>query len=267
MESFEKLSLIKPRPSPKMDQIFWALEEGWPGARVNGHKYDRFVLWGLIGNNIEYMRSKYIFCDMPYHGRLQDENYEESFWRWCYGGLHDNRKLDLPIDRFEKWGRKVKPWKTDGEYILICPSSETMTRQMHNGSVEQWVAMVRKGLTTFTKVPTRVRFKPRKNGTSGPSVAKVPIEKDLEGAKAVITSGSITAIDALLEGVPVFTTKPEVCPSAWCSNTDFSKINNPVLFDREQLFANLAYKQYSIEEMRNGTCYEMSLRFLHDQKR
>ena len=266
MESSEKLSLIQSRPSPKMDRIFAALEEGWPNAQINSYEYDRFVLWGLIDNNIMYMMHKFIFCDMPYNGRYDpnNEDWDNTYWRWCYEGLHDNRKLDVPIDRFEQWGRKVKPWKTDGEYILICPSSETMTRVMHSMSVDSWVEMVRKDVTSHTNIPIKVRLKPRKNGTSGPSVADVSIEKDLEGAAALVTSGSITAIDALLEGVPVFTTKFESCPAAWCSNIDFAQLNNPIRFDREQLFANLAYKQYSIEEMRNGTCFENSMRFLHN---
>ena len=264
MEQTEKLSLIKPRPSPKMDQIYWALEEGWPGARINGHDYDRFVLWGLIGNNTQYMQSKYIFCDMPYNGRFDPENpdWDNTFWRWCYNSIHDNRRLDVPLDRFEKWGREIKPWKTDGDYILICPSSETMTRFMHGQTQSQWIDDVRKKLAMYTSIDTRVRFKPRKNGTSGPSVADIPIEKDLEGAKAVVTSGSITAVDALLEGVPVFGTSL-LCPTAWCTHYDFSEINKPRMFDREHLLANLAYKQFSIKEMRDGTCHEISMRFLN----
>ena len=267
MAGTEKLSLIQPKDSPKMSRIYAALEEGWPNAKINSYEYDRFVLWGLIGNNLMYMINPYIFCDMPYNGRYDpnNEDWDNTYWRWCYDGLHDNRKLDVPIDRFEQWGRKVKPWKNDGDYILICPSSETMTKTMHGMSVASWVEMVQKEVLTYTNLPTKVRLKPRKNGTSGPSVAENPIEDDLAGAKAMITAGSLTAVDALLEGVPVFTTKPEVCPAAWCSNTDFSRLNTPALFDRESLFANLAYKQYSIEEMRNGTCYEMSLRFLDNK--
>lgn len=257
----EKLCLIRQRPSPKADRIFEAVKQGWPNADIN-MPGDRYVLWGLIGNNKDYMRGKYIFCDMPYHGRLEGENYDESYWRWCYDGLHDNRHLDVPSDRFLDWGVDVKEYKVDGDYILVCPSSEAMTRYEHGIGVEEWIAVVERQVRKHTNKPLKIRMKPRKNGTSGPSVADIPLEKDLEGASALLTSTSLTAIDALLKGVPVFCTSVN-SPAAWCNNRDISKINKPELFDREKLFYNLAYKQFSIEEMRNGVLYETQRRLEH----
>ena len=261
----EKISLIQPRQSPKMGAIYGALQEGWPNARINSHEYDRVVLWGLIGDNRTWMeRVPFTFVDMPYHGRLQGENYERSFWRWAPNSLHDTRQLSVPSDRFDAWECTVKPYKTDGEYILICPSSETMTRHLHGMGVEEWVEKVFQETRKYTNKPCKVRLKPRKNGTSGPSVADVPLEADLAGASALITSASLTAIDALIAGVPVFGTSDQ-CPAAWCTNRDLSKINTPVLFDREHLMYNLAYKQFSISEMRNGILYETQCRLAHNQ--
>ena len=130
-------------------------------------------------------------------------------------------------------------------------------------SVEEWIERTSRGIAMSTKLPVKLRNKPRKNGTSGPSVASVPIEKELEGAAALVTSGSLTAIDALLEGVPVFTTSPNNCPAAWCAETDFKKINNPTQFDREDLFFNLAYKQFSIPEFRSGKAYEIITKYIY----
>jgi hypothetical protein len=260
-------SLIQPRESPKMDVIFNALEDGWPNAKRNRHHADLFFVWGLIGNNAEFLRKmNTMFVDMPYFNRwLPGQDLNDSNWRMCHGNVHNNTKLDVTIDRFESFGVKVKPWQTDTEHILVCPSSETMTQYMHNMSAGEWAASVKKMLTAYTNRPIRIRQKPRKNGTSGPAAADVSIEDDLIGCHAVVTSGSLTAIDALVAGVPVFTTTQKHCPAAWCANTDMSKMNHPTLFDREELFANLAHKQYSIEEMRNGFCYE-NLRRLHDNQ-
>tara|TARA_E500000318_G_scaffold25242_3_gene25260 strand:+ start:1076 stop:1855 length:780 start_codon:yes stop_codon:yes gene_type:complete len=258
-----------PRPSPKMERIYAALEQGWPGASINSHDYDRFVLWGLIGNNVLYTNGNYIFCDMPYHGRYDpnNEQWDETYWRWCYQGLHDNRKLDVPSDRFESWGINIKPWQRGGEYILICPSSETMTFFMHGPkNVNEWIEHTTNEIKQYTDRPIKVRLKPRKGGTSGPSVADIPIESDLAAAHCVVVSGSICAVDALAAGVPVFSTS-DLAPTAWCTNRDFSNINNPQYYDREHLFYNLAYKQYSIKEMREGICYENSMRFLNNQSK
>ena len=269
IEEFSKLNLVQPRPSPKMDAIYSALVEGFPGARVNdNYNPDWYACWGLIGNNALIMhehRNRHIFIDMPYHGRLVGENFEESYWRFCVNGLHDNRQLDVPDDRFKLWNKEIKEWNTKGEYILICPSSETMTRTVHGWSVGAWVHQGTESIKALTDKPIKVRHKPRKNGTSGPSVADVPLEEDLENAFAVVATCSIVATEAIAAGVPVFSTSPGECPSAWCTNTIFQKINEPVYHtdkQRQQLMNNLAYKQFSIKEMRDGTCYNIATEYL-----
>ncbi len=62
---------------------------------------------------------------------------------------------------------------------------------------------------------------------------------------------------------PLFTDTTE-CPAAWCSEMDYRKINTPELFEREELFHNLAYKQYSIKEFRDGTAYELINQYIYD---
>ena len=271
MAVFEKTYLIQPRPSPKMEEIFKALKQGWPKAEHCNQTVPSFsekdltVIWGLLQGCQQYMKDPWIFTDMPYHGRYNGD-FEKSYWRWCYNGLHDNRMLNVPSDRFEKWNINVKPWQ-DGDEIVILPSSNNMTRYSCGMDAETWTNKMYEHVKANTSKKVRVRLKPRANGTSGPNVADVSIEEDLKNAHAVVTSSSLAGIDALKIGVPVFTNVPEHNPVAWCANTDFTKLNNPEYYDREHLFYNLAYKQYSIPEMRDGTCYENSKLYLFDKSR
>lgn len=262
-----KTSLIQPRASEKMDAIFNALEDGWPNAKRNRHIASTYFLWGLIGNNAEIIKSgaPYYFVDAPYHNRWTPGTIDwgPTSWRVCLNGLHNNTKLDVTSDRFESWGLELKPYD-GGDFILICPSSETMTRFMHGVSVNEWIARVKKTIAYYTNRPIRVRLKPRKAGTSGPAVADIPIENDLMGCHAVVTSGSLTAIDALANGVQVFSTHP-LNPAAWCAETDLSKLNELTTEDnRLELFSNLAWKQYTVDEMRSGFCYENITRLFHN---
>lgn len=261
-----KISCIQPRPSPKMDKIFGAMTEGFPNTSINTTPFDLAILWGLIGNNvtrIKHGEKPFIFCDMPYHGRLDtsgkltNRDYDESYWRFCYGGIHCNTQLDLPSDRFDEWGIELAPYQ-EGKYILMCPSSESVTMLLHGMTVSQWVETTRKQIQRHTSKPIRVRLKPRARGTSGPAAVQggqLTIEEDLKDVHALVTSASLTAIDALKAGVPVFTTS-DSCPAAWCAHTDFSMLDNPNKYDRQKLFNNLAWKQFSIEELRNGTAYK-----------
>lgn len=264
MGQITSFSLIQPRPSPKMDAIFNAMEQGFPNAKRNVQA-EHYFLWGLIGNNYQMMQTfpkQFSFVDMPYHGRLQGEDYENSYWRICKYGFHNDKKLDVPSDRFEEWGMEIKPYRQEGDFILICPSSETMTRTIAGVNQERWVQMVYDKVKQNTKKPIRVRYKPRKNGTSGPSVETVSMKEELEGCHALVTLASLTGVEALAEGIPVFSTTSQ-SPTAWCTHQDFRQINTPELFDREQLFFNLAYKQYSIKELQNGTAYENLCRSQH----
>ena len=260
-----RLRLEMPKQSPKMEQIFGAMEQGWTQAYINDALYDARVLWGLIGNNARYMmdpREKFYFCDMPYHGRLDTSktvtqaDYDKSYWRFCKQGFHDNRELNVPSDRFESWNVKPLPYE-NGDHILLCPSSETLTQFIHGMSVDQWITQVTQHLKAKTNRLILVRRKPRGKGTSGPSVATHPIEDDLKHAHSVVVSASLSAIDALKLGKPVYSTSPEHCPAAWCS-TNFLNWHEKTPFkDRETLFNNLGFKQFSIEEFRNGTAYDL----------
>jgi hypothetical protein len=259
--SFEKkkISCIQPRPSPKMDALFGAIEEGFPNAIERNKQADLYVLWGLIGNNYQMMKTfpkQFIFADMPYHGRLVGDSFENSFWRWAPRSFHYQEPLNSPSDRFEKWNLELKPWNDGGDFILICPSSETMTRTINGVTQDRWIQMMYDKIKPNTKLPIRVRLKPRKNGTSGPAAETISMKEELQGCHALVTNASLTAIEALAEGVPVFTDTSE-SPAAWLSNMDFRKINNPVKGDREPLFYDLAYRQFSIKEYRDGTAYEI----------
>ena len=261
----DKTSLIQPRESEKMDAIFNALEIGWPNAKRNRHIADLYFFWGLIGKNSDMIkvRKPFMFVDMPYNGRwLPGSDYDTSFWRVCKNDLHNNDRLNVDQTRFDSWGVELKPMR-EGEHILICPSSESMTRHLFDMSAEEWMVEMFRELRKYTNRPIKARIKPRKNGTSGPAAGGIPIEDDLKNCHAVVTSASLTAIDALKAGVQVFSTS-SVCPAAWCANTDFSQINKlSNSDDRIELFSNLAWKQYSIQEMRSGFCYENILR-LHN---
>jgi len=259
MAKIKSFCLVQPKPSPKMDAIFNAMTEGFPNAQRNS-KADHYVIWGLVGNNLQIMRTfpnQYSFVDMPYNGRLVGEDYENSYWRWAWQNYHDTSYIKVPDDRFKQWNVKLKPYRDEGDFILICPSSQTMTRAINGMSQEEWIGITCKKIQHYTNKPIRIRLKPRKNGTSGPAAETISMQEELVGCHALVTNASLTAIDALKEGVPVFTDDTHYqCPAAWCGQRDFKKINKPELLDREELFWNLSYKQFSIKEFRDGTAYE-----------
>ena len=63
-------------------------------------------------------------------------------------------------------------------------------------------------------------------------------------------------VESFQNGVPVFCDKQNSAALP-ISETDFTKIENPKYEDRVALFSNLAYNNWTLEEMANGTAWRM----------
>ena len=63
-------------------------------------------------------------------------------------------------------------------------------------------------------------------------------------------------VASLTNGVPVFC-DPVNSAAAPISETDFTNIETPVYGDRIALFSSLAYNNWNMEEMSNGTAWRM----------
>jgi len=73
---------------------------------------------------------------------------------------------------------------------------------------------------------------------------------------AMVTYNSNTLVSSLANGVHVFC-DPLNCAAAPISETDFSKIETPKYGDRIALFSSLAYNNWTLQEMANGTAWRM----------
>ena len=146
----------------------------------------------------------------------------------------------------------MKPPNTNGSYILVCPSSPGVNQYLRQPN---WTAETVATLKKYTDRPIKVREKPRGQGTSGPAVAKVPIQEDLKNAWACVTSCSISAVESISEGVPVFCHEKSFAKPI--AITDLSQIEEPTFRSPFQWFCSLAYQQFTPEEIANGKAVEI----------
>ena len=246
-----------------------SLLQGWPGS-ATGNRHAPVdapgAFWGFIQNNhvliAEHQRLEFDwwFWDMPYWGRwngLKEAlNPDQDFyWRVSRNKIHETDILERPRDRFANWNMPVYPWKKTGSEIIVCPSSNTMSQWCTNKNEQEWTESTIKELKKHTDRPIRVRYKPRAQGTSGPSVALVPFNEDIKDAWAVVTSVSMCAVEAISAGIPVFCdpisfTRP-------VGQTELSKIEQPVYGNREPWFNHLAYCQFTQKEIKSGMAYSI----------
>lgn len=151
-------------------------------------------------------------------------------------------------ERWRRLGLKIRPWRKTGSAILVI-QPEPLSSALW-GVDPQWAKLVIKELRQHTDRPISVRLKVRDQIVGNPP----PLAEQLETAWAVVVWTSNVAVEALLAGVPVFCTDP--CAAYRMGTPDLSRIEDPVMPDgREQWAWNLAANQWSVAEMRDGTCW------------
>jgi len=247
-------------PDSKAWEVFNGVEKSWPEqVRVlDNTSHDALpnsMFWGFVNNNmalvkvLEARKHQYWFTDTPYFGRFDNSNLKQNnhYWRICKNNVHVGLISGCKEDRFDKFKIKVKPPQRQGNYILVCPSSPGINQYLGKPNwLDETITKIKK----YTDRPIKVRQKPRGRRTSGPSEAKVPIEEDLKDAWVCVTSCSISAIESISEGVPVFCDEKSFARPI--ASTDLRHIENPTFADPYQWLCSLAYQQFTPEEFVNG---------------
>jgi len=210
------------------------------------------TMWGLASSNYQRVMSgkDYILCDMPYWDRWNPlkqavNPHAEYKWRVSYNNIHCNKIHDVPHDRIQNI--QLKDWRHKGEYILIAPSSQTI----HNVIGEiNWLNDTVRFLENKIDMPVKIRHKPRKGGKSGPAYALVPLADDLAGADCVITSCSMVAVEAIIQGIPVYSHDRSATNLVSNRLENFGTHARPN--NRAQWLASLSYHQFTGDEFSNG---------------
>jgi hypothetical protein len=250
------------KPKSKCWEVFDGIKKTWSDIvevknNTDTNATSPAMFWGFVNNNInlvhqlEQQQLDYWYTDTPYFGRFDNNNLKEDnhYWRICKNQIHARYWRDCPSDRFNKFNLKIKTRdKNQGEYILICPSSVGIHTYLKKPNwLEETIATIKK----YTDRPIKIREKPRKAGTSGPAVADVPLEQDLQNSWACVTSCSISAVAAVLQGVPVFSDPKSF---AWpMASASLSEIEDPFYTDPSPWLHSLACQQFTPQEFANGT--------------
>ncbi len=87
------------------------------------------------------------------------------------------------------------------------------------------------------------------------SIQGVPIEKDLQNAWAVVNHNSSSIVGPIIQGYHAFVTDPTDSQCKDVSNTDFSKLDSPDVFDRETWLAKKAMSHWKFDELKSGEAW------------
>lgn len=171
-------------------------------------------------------------------------------------GYHNDSTVipDGDDSRWNALGVEVKPWRTEGGHILVCPNRSfgTPGRFMPVG----WAEGVAARLKKFTDREVRVRPHP---GNSAPAK---PLAEDLAGAWATVIWASSAGVHSLVAGVPVIAECPWwICKAAAYQGLEHVLTDQPE-YDIDRLLAlrGLAWAQWSLAEIQSGEAFDYLLR-------
>ena len=167
-------------------------------------------------------------------------------------GRADFRNEDSPPDRALEFAHKLKPWRTDGEHILVCGQVPWDASVDHIDFVE-WTHSTVSSLKAMTKRPIVYRPHPlaRTYAPWGSELSRnYWLEDDLNGCWCVVTFNSNSGVEAILAGIPTVAMDEGsmIMPVA----SSLGQVEAPWTPSREQWFNDLCYAQWTPTEMQKG---------------
>lgn len=193
---------------------------------------------------------QFVYWDRGYAARWfatslpQPPSMEQSFYRWHLNSFQMERIRDVPDDRWKKLNTPLSPWKKGGRHIVIAAPTATYSR-LHG--CENWIAETIERLAKVTDRQLVIRDKEH--------FRRRPLQRDLDGAHALVTHGSNAANEAVILGCPVFVHSS--CAAALVGKTDLNQIESPVYPDRQPWLNSLAYSQFDERELVDGTLWKL----------
>ena len=160
---------------------------------------------------------------------------------------------DCPSDRFVQTGVGLKKFR-GGQNVLICPPSQK-AMSYWGLDLEQWLKITVDDIKKYTDRPIVIREKQPRRVRTEIDTIEMALDQDVH---CLVTFNSIAAVEGLMNGKPVFTMGPNAAEPL--ANTDLSNIDSPripTLDEVHNLCCNLAYQQFTLREMRDGTAWQM----------
>ena len=181
--------------------------------------------------------------------------------RNAYFGDNDNDRI-----RADSLGLVCKPWRSDGDYILICGQHDKSLQWQNMPRMSDWFLDTYDEIRKHTQRPIIFRPHPRcrlpeierglrhvyrqepkhVNGTYD------SFDMGFDNVHCTISYSSNPGIHSVIEGVPAFVS-PSSLAYPVANDIDFlHDIENPLIPDRTQWLNDYAWTEYTIEEISQG---------------
>jgi hypothetical protein len=257
--------------NPVHDRALRAFAEGCSGKLIEGWKYepsDIAVIFGVYkskvpisfprGEVFRQQRAKNLDVVVLETGYINRGDGEHHHYAAGFNGLNgraDFRNKGMPADRFEKLGVELMPWN-QGEDVILC-GQVPWDASVEGSNHVKWLHLIAQEIRRVTK--RKIVFRPHPLAhvptPHGCELSTGPLASDLKRAHCVVTYNSNSGVEAILSGVPAYAFDKGSMIHGICE-MELENIEDPAKPDRQQWANELAYAQWTLEEMRTGETWK-----------
>lgn len=261
-----KVVVYEPSYNEKHRTILRAFAEGVPGAIVRDvEQYepcDVAIIFGGVKKSFEPTWSKQKILDR-HQGRsliMIESAFVKrgEYWQVGFGGCAGNadfRSEDMPMDRWHSFGMKGRPWQDRKDAPVVICGQLIRDTQVQDVDHPKWC---RETVAFFHKLGVPLLFRPHPKAATKTEYGVDPCHIDthplgavLKRARCFVTWNSTSAVDAVINGVPVM-----VCDKSsisWPMGIhEIAHPDNLIFPKREPWLAGLGYSQWSLADMKAG---------------
>jgi hypothetical protein len=204
----------------------------------------------------------YYYIDTGYLGNFPsvgNPSGKKIWHRIVKNGLQHPTIKDVPSDR---WKRLVKQdprlewtgWKSfDKKILLVLPNPKAC--RFYNIDCDKWIAETTEAISKHIDLPIEIRVKGSRSFRNKEYTIYDAFDS---GVYATVSFNSIASLESVLYGIPAFASVP--CAASPLVDCDLKNITNLYRPDEKTILnqcKNLAYGQFTQEEILNGTAWSL----------
>ena len=168
--------------------------------------------------------------------------------------------------RAKALGLELKPWRTDGEYILLCGQHDKSLQWHNMPSMSNWFLDTYDEIRKHTDRPILFRPHPRcrlphierglknviRQEPTHLSGTYDDFDMAFDNVWATVSFSSNPGIHSIINGVPAFVGTSSLAYDVGNDIDFMHNIEHPLMPNRQQWLNDYAWTEYTVEEIANG---------------